>query len=161
MKLNNIGRGRGIACYFNNKFMHSKDINSEGISISKITSSQLDIIGVYRSKEGDLKDLVSKIKELIDGKKTTIIGGDLNVCCSKLPNNHLTNKLKEIQFQQIVTQATHIEGGSLDHIYMKQIEEVKYEWDLEHFPKYFSDHDALGLTIWKTKMEDIESVEKL
>ena len=141
--------------------MHSKDINSEGISISKITSSQLDIIGVYRSKEGDLKDLASKINELIDENKTTIIGGDLNVCCSKQPNNHLTNRLKEIKFQQIVTQATHIEGGSLDHIYMKQIEEAKYDWELEYFPKYFSDHDALGLTLWKTTIKEIESVEDL
>ena len=102
MKLNNIGRGRGIACYFNNKFIHSKDINSEGFSICKITSSQIDIIGVYKSKEGDLKDLVSKINELIDENKMTIIGGDLNVCCLKLPNNHLSNNLKEIKFQQLI-----------------------------------------------------------
>ena len=160
MKLNNIGRGRGIACYFNNKFTHSKDINSEGFSISKITSSQIDVIGVYKSIEGDWKDLVSKINELIDGNRFTIIGGDLNVCCSKLPNNHLTNKLKEMKFQQIVTQATHIEGGSLDHIYMKQIEEAEYDWELEYFPKYFSDHDALGLTLWKTTIKEIESVKE-
>ena len=158
MNLNNIGRGRGIACYFNSKFMHRKDMNAKGFSISKITSSQIDVIGVYKSKEGDLKDLVSKINELIDENRFTIIGGDLNICCSKLPNNHLTNKLKEIKFEQIVTQATHIEGGSLDHIYIKQIEEENYEWKLEYFPKYFSDHDALGLTLWKAKIEEIESV---
>ena len=57
---NNRGRGRGIASYYNKKFYHTVNINSEGFSISKIESEVLDII-VYRSQEGNVMDLIQNI----------------------------------------------------------------------------------------------------
>ena len=52
-------------------------------------------------------------------------------------------------FQQIVTEATHIEGGAIDHIYISQVCDNKLNWELELYPKYYSDHDGLFLTTWK------------
>ena len=52
-------------------------------------------------------------------------------------------------FQQIVTDATHIDGGAIDHIYLSQ-DCSRLEWRLELCPKYYSDHDGLYLTVWKT-----------
>ena len=108
--LNNKGRGKGIASYFNNKFKHSKDINSEGISITKITSEEIDVIGIYKSKEGNMIDLKSMLEDLINEEKTTIIGGDLNICVLKQPTNYITKGLKENGFNQIVTKATSYKG---------------------------------------------------
>ena len=113
-------------------------------------SEDLDIIGVYRSQGGNMRDLVRILDTLIDNTRTTIIGGDLNVCVFKAPNNIVTHTLRDRGFVQIVKTATHIEGGVLDHVYMKQ-DGCKFFWDIEEFPKYYSDHDGLGLTLWTEK----------
>ena len=83
-------------------------------------------------------------------EKTTIIGGDFNLCLLKQPKNLVTTTLTEMGFQQIVTEATHIEGGAIDHIYLHQSCDKRFEWNLELCPKFYSDHDGLYLTVWKT-----------
>ena len=92
--------------------------------------------------------LINKLETLIDDTKTTIIGGDLNVCVLRAPNNIITRSLKERGFLQIVKNETHIEGGLLDHVYMN-LDEKEFSWALEEFPKYYSDHDGIGLTLWR------------
>ena len=87
---NNRGRGKGIASYYNSKFKHAVNINSEGFSISKMESKVLDIIGVYRSQEGNVMDLISKLEALIDPGKTSVIGGDMNICGLAHPKNYVT-----------------------------------------------------------------------
>ena len=144
---NNGGRGKGLTTYFNGRYMHKIDIKKEGISVTMVKSEHLDIIGVYRSQGGDMKDLVKILETLIDRTRTTIVGGDFNVCVFKNPNNLVTHMLKGTGFSQIVKTATHINGGVLDHIYIKQ-NGNKFSWDIEDFPKYYSDHDSLGLTLW-------------
>jgi hypothetical protein len=43
---NNVGRGRGIASYYKNKFKHTQNVNFGGFSISKVESDKLDVIGI-------------------------------------------------------------------------------------------------------------------
>ena len=51
MNLNKIGRGKGMATYYRGKtFKHEKNINGDGFSLSKVTSEDLDIIGVTKTK---------------------------------------------------------------------------------------------------------------
>ena len=114
-------------------------------------SEVLDILGVYRSQEGNVRDLISKLESLITPGKTSIIGGDINICCLSHPNNYVTTSLKEMGFQQIVTKATHIDGGLIDHVYISQGENVQFDWVLEDFPKYYSDHDGLSLTLCEVR----------
>ena len=112
-----------------------------------VKSEDLDVIGVYRSQGGDMRDLVRILETLIDQTRTTVVGGDFNVCVFKGPNNLVTHMLKVKGFLQIVNTATHIEGGALDHVYIRQ-NGYKFSWDIEDFAKYYSDHDSLGLTLW-------------
>ena len=91
--------------------------------------------------------MVAQLREMITVKKTTIIGGDFNVCALKNQKNYITLKLKELKFHQIVKQATHIEGGLIDHLYIKQGEETDLIWDVEVLPKYFTDHDCIRVTV--------------
>ena len=93
--------------------------------------------------------MIQEIQKLHNIYKTTIIGGDLNICVLKQPMNSATTSLAKMGFHQIVTEATHIEGGAIDHIYIYQECDNKYNWELELYPKYYSDHDGLFLTIWK------------
>ena len=148
---NKRGRGKGMATYFKEKdFKHEVNINQDGISLTKITSSDLDIIGVYRSQNGNVMDIITELQNLLTKEKTTVIGGDLNLCVLKHPQNYITTTLEKEGFKQLVTAATHIEGGAIDHIYLSVGGNNRFEWDLELCPKYYSDHDGLGLTIWKS-----------
>ena len=157
-ELNSGGRGKGIAAYYNGRFTHKTNIKMNGISISMMETKEIDVIGVYRSQEGDLKDLIKKLETLIDDTKTTIIGGDLNVCVLRAPNNVVTQFLKKRGFLQIVKNVTHIEGGLLDHVYI-HLDEKVYSWAIEEFPKYYSDHDGIGLTLWTNDADHLLTEE--
>ena len=116
--LNSIGRGKGIATYYKNDYKHDKNINSEGISFTKLESDKLDVVAIYRSQEGSVTTLIEQLESLITEGKTTIVGGDFNICALGNPNNYITQSLKEIGFKQLVRKSTHIEGGLIDHIYL-------------------------------------------
>ena len=107
------------------------------------------IIGIYRSQGGNDRDLIGELEAIVDKGKTTVLGGDLNLCIFAQPYNWVTRSLKEMGFEQIVTEATHIDGGVLDHVYILQGGSIRFQWILEYFPKYYSDHDGLGLTLWE------------
>ena len=143
------GRGRGLASYFNKKFQHVKSVKNDGYSLSKVSSEKLDVFGIYRSKDGDARKMIGHLEEMIIENRTTIIGGDLNVCALKHQKNFIIEKLKELDFQQIVKQATHIEGGLIDHLYIKQGYDTDVTWELEVVPKYFTDHDCIRVTVWR------------
>merc|ERR1712074_340759 len=116
--LNNSGKGKGIASYYRRqRFEHQVNLRKEGFSISKIASKDIDIIGIYRSQNGNVVSLAGELQDMIDIDKTSVIGGDINICALQQPRNHVTASLKELGFKQIVMTATHKEGGAIDHIY--------------------------------------------
>ena len=154
---NNGGRGKGITSYFNKKFTHVTDIKKNGFSISLMRSDDLDVIGIYRSQDGNMQDIIQILDTLIIKPKNTMIGGDLNVCVLKAPNNIMTKKLEERGFLQVVKKATHIEGGLLDHVYI--YENVGFTWVVEEFPKYYSDHDGIGVTLWKNNDQGSQDIQ--
>ena len=147
--LNSRGRGKGIAAYYKENFHHGMNINCHGFSMSKIASKNIDVIGIYRSQEANDKDLIENLKMLIDEDKMTIIGGDINICVRTHPGNYITKSLKELGFQQVVTECTHIDGGVIDHIYLSQHVNTRSNWIVDIFPKYYSDHDAVGLILFE------------
>ena len=146
---NNRGRGKGIASYFRGNFGSSVNINDEGFSITKLENKKVTIIGVYRSQTGDLRDLTEKLEGVVDTEVTTIVGGDFNICALEQGKNFLTARLSEMGFKQIVMEATHIDGGVIDHIYILQGKQTRFQWALELMPKYYSDHDGVCLTLWE------------
>ena len=143
------GRGKGIASYsYDFGFQHVMSINQDGFSIIKLENEKMDIIGIYRSHNGNVVNIVKDLQALLDIERTTVIGGDLNVCALTEGHNFVTASLKELGFKQIVTKPTHIDGRTIDHIYIRNGENSRYVWTLEYFPKYYIDHDGLGLILW-------------
>ena len=128
------------------------DINHDGFSITKLKTEKMDIIGVYRSQNGNVVNIIEELQALVDAGRTTVVGGDMNICAVTQKNNYVTKSLKEMGFQQVVSKPTHIDGRSIDHIYIMPGRNVRFDWTLEYFAKYYSDHDGLGLTL-------LESVE--
>ena len=35
------------------------------------------------------------------------------------------------------------------NVYVRIVKDCQYSWNIEDFPKYYSDHDSIGLTLWK------------
>ena len=74
--------------------------------------------------------------------------GDVNICFKFDRNNNLIKNLEDNGFDQYVKEATHIQGGLIDHVYVKQGSTV-VDVDVCLYSPYYcaKDHDALLLTI--------------
>ena len=91
-----------------------------------------------------MANLINEIMSLVDMEKTAVIGALAK------RKNFATECLEEIGLKQLVTQATHENGRALDHIYIWQRKTARFDWALEYFPKYYSDHDGVGLSMWES-----------
>ena len=157
--LNSSGRGKGIAVYHKDEFQHNCDQNEVNISITKIDSKELDIIAVYRSKDGSLNELIEKLQGLIDNSKTTLVIGDMNICNMDKPKNVVNAYLTNKKFKKIVMKATHIDGGHIDHGYLLNRGNFVEEPEIEIVSKYYSDHDAICISPRKI-IEQAPSMKK-
>ena len=95
------GRGKGLASYFTSEFDHAVNVNNEGFSITKVEHEKLDIIGVYRSQNGDVTNLIRELTKLVDVEKTTVIGGDFNICVLAKENNIVTTSLRQLGLNKL------------------------------------------------------------
>ena len=118
-------------------------------------SDDLDIISIYRSKDGSFSTLVKKLEDIIVTSKSTIVIGDINICNKKEPENKLRTFLKDKNFKQIIEKATHIDGGHINHAYIMNSGNYVGSPEIEIIPKYYSDHDAICIT-WKKDQPNIE-----
>ena len=75
-----------------------------------------------------------------------MIGGDFNICQARNKQNKVAKCLASLGFRQLVKEATHIEGGHIDHIYVSRGIESS---DIQIYSPYYTalDHDALCLSI--------------
>ena len=146
--LNSSGRGKGLAIFQKHGSKQISDHNEENMNITMIELEDLDIVTVYRSTDGDLGRLVNKLEDIINISKSTLVIGDMNVCNKKMPTNELRKFLEDKDFKQVINKATHIEGGHLNHVYIKNMGNYVETPDIVIIPKYYSDHDAICIS-WK------------
>ena len=145
--LNSTGRGKGLAIFFKIESENIFDCNEDKINITKLEFDEFDIIAVYRSEGGSLDRLVKKLLEIMNLSKSTLVVGDMNVCNRKRPDNILKTVLEELGFIESVKQATHVDGGHLDHAYILNVGNFKEEPVVQLVSKYYSDHDALCICL--------------
>ena len=140
---NSQGRGKGIVTYFSDNFIVESSVADPQFQITKIVSSSMVIINVYRSdKAGD--KFLRELEQLIDFDKTLLVCGDFNYCF-KSEIHHPVNKFfKERNFIQLVKEATHREGRLLDHSYLFCVKPFKHdEFEAKTKGCYNSDHDKV------------------
>ena len=138
-----------MATYFKqNIFQHFKDIKEQYFQISKLTSNSLDVISIYRSQEGNVYQVLKEIKDMIDLDKVTLICGDVNICYISDKNNIFVSALEDLGFKQLVQEATHIEGGLIDHVYIRDSRNI-VNADCSLYSPYYCamDHDGLLTTV--------------
>ena len=80
--------------------------------------------------------VADKLLEILDLSKSNLVIGDINVCCKKKPDNALKRLLESKGFNQIIRQATHIEGGHLDHAYVLNVGNFEETPMVQLIPKY-------------------------
>ena len=51
----------------------------------------------------------------------------------------------------MIGKATHVMGGLLDHAYWRDTRNIWYEPEIETFSPYYSDHDAILVTLKRIK----------
>ena len=135
-------------------FEHVTDVKRPNFQITMFSSLLLDSIHVYRSADGSLPEVRDHLQELVNPARSVLISGDFNICLDKEPKNIITSYLQQQGFQQLVKEATHDEGGRIDHIYFKQTPELEADAELLHHHPYYSDHDALCLTL-KARLQQV------
>ena len=106
-----VGRGKGLAVYVREEVEIGRvnKFAEPNIQLTKITTSQLDIVTIYRSQEEPLFRAVHFLQNFIDPKKNTLVIGDFNYDANK--KNELSKYLEKEGFNQLVTLPTHIRGG--------------------------------------------------
>ena len=90
--------------------------------------------------------MLNDLKHLISLENTTLIVGDFNACYRENSTNKLINGLVSLGFQQLVHHPTHIKGRIIDHAYildpLRKLTTV-----IERYSPYYSDHDAICISI--------------
>ena len=121
LNLNSYGdaRGKGLAVYFKpNMFDIEKSTKLQTVQITKLTSTHLDIIVVYRSKTDTAARGI--IPTLLSPNKSAMVLGDFNVCYKQQGNHSLVQMFQNLGFEQFVEEPTHIDGGLIDQVYYRQ-----------------------------------------
>ena len=147
--LNSNGRGKGVAAYCRKDiFRHQIDIKRENMQLSKYDAGALDIIVLYRSQQGNHKELIQIIEEIQTEHKPQLIVGDFNFCFMENSSNQTRRYLEKQNFVQMISEPTHIEGNLLDQAYLRDLK-GELECTAELHSKYYTDHKGLAIIINK------------
>ena len=136
--LNSQGKGKGIATYHKlQKAEFQEDVKKPKFQLSKLSTQDFDIINVYRSSGGDMREMINNLKGILHDDKNTIIVGDFNLCMIKERNNAITKYLEQVGFTQYVTMASHLEGGHIDHVY-SNIDAAVFDANVNLYSPYYT-----------------------
>ena len=149
--LNSVGEGKGIATFFKRgKANVVLDIKRPKVQMTKLSTVDVDILNVYRSQGADNKEMIDDLAALIDIDKITIIVGDLNFCYVDQRNHAIAKYLEDKGFSQHVQEATHLQGGHIDHVYSNHDPKLSEVNIMMYSPYYtYQDHDAIFVTLVK------------
>ena len=134
------GRGKGVATYFKSEFQVSGSINTDFYQMLRVSSTNLDVINIYRSQNANKANFLKDLGSLARGAKPCFIVGDFNIDYLQNPDEEIIKKISSCSFKQIVESPTHIAGAVLDHVYVKKATQAYHV--IIHFP-YYSDHAAI------------------
>ena len=149
LHVNSVGVGKGIATYLKKEtFSPEIDITEPDIQISKFTSKNIDVVSVYRSNDCKLR-FQDVFKNRISETKPTLIVGDMNICYQENRNDKNIQYLEANKFKQLAIGATHLQGGHIDHVYLKDPKTNFRSCDVESYSPYYTsrDHDGLLITL--------------
>ena len=142
---NSAEDGKGIALYHKEGITHVSDLKKENYQITKLQSEKYDIVCVYRSsdsvKSNQIKFL-SDLRNFILESNQTLIFGDFNFDAVCPNQNFILRQLENWNFQQLIQNPTHIQGGVIDHCYINNTFPIS-SVEVSQKPVYYTDHDII------------------
>ena len=92
------------------------------------------------------------LKEVIPNIGNCIILGDFNICSQKFSNHEALETLKTLRLKLLTTEASHIDGGHLDQIWLRS---ENWYYDVKMYSPYYTakDHDSLLCTFYNPSSE--------
>ena len=152
LHLNSFGeqRGKGLAVYYRDEvFTEKMKIKYPTLQVSSFSSSSLDVIAIYRSSNCHIDP--NEIISLINLDKDTIICGDFNLCFKVKKTHKFIQSLLHLDFEQKVSEATHIQGGLIDQVYFRKGKQQQ-DVDIKMYSPYYTaqDHDAICVTVFNS-----------
>ena len=118
------------------------------MQLSKFSSSDLDIIVLYRSQQGNMEEMNQYLKQMQSENKPLLILGDFNFCYLDKTFNSTKHFLEIDNFFQLIMEPTRIEGNLLDQAYLKDINKT-LNIAAETHSKYYTDNKGLAQMIEK------------
>ena len=140
------GKGKGVSVFMKMKYIEKSWCVKEGFQIAKISLNRLNILNVYRSRNANTEDFCGKLTDFLVSNQKPLIFGDFNFCGQREKTGKISRFLLSQKFLQLVTEATQIQGRQIDHIYVKD-DQRSDVLDIERYSVYYSDHDALLMTL--------------
>ena len=138
------GNGKGVVTYSKIFPQTSISKSDDSMQIQKYEFINLDVVNVYRSQKGNKYDLIQRLDRVVNKEKPTLVTGDFNICGNQEAKNVVSQYLERQGFLQVIEEATQIQGRAIDHVYINRNDLI-----IEHqrYSPYFSDHDALLITL--------------
>ena len=149
---NSAGNGKGIVGFYRPEvFTHNADCKLGAAQLSLFESKTVDVIHIYRSQQQRLDEIVDQVREWRREDKVVVVCGDLNICLKREPKNAFSLGMEGLGLSKFGKEATHVLGGQIDHIYVST--EGVESTSLERLSPFFSDHDALCLTVGQSNAQ--------
>ena len=118
------------------------------MQITVASFAAVDVFVVYRSATCSPKTVVDIVSSMLNLQKSVLVCGDINICFKEHRNNGLIRFFLTHGFKQIVSKATHIEGGLIDHVYFSKGDQNLNAHVSLYSPYYTAnDHDALCIEL--------------
>ena len=147
LTLNSVGNGKGLASFHNSDFKPVTNIKEPDYQISVLSNQEVQSVVVYRSQSAKRSEVKDAIVALLNEDKVNIVTGDFNICTKKEPDNIITRCLLDLGFDLLLSGATHIMGGTIDHTYVRDTRGIFETPVLHRYSPYYTDHDAHCITL--------------
>ena len=150
---NNVDKFKSLFLGYTNDINILNSFKMSGFLLFEMNKSSfsdlsMKVLLVYRSHQQDIQSFMETLSNLLrNHNDISIIFGDFNIDLLKINRNSINLKNLLFGFKQIVDKPTHIDGGLIDHIYIRECFLDIFEIDLIKCSLNFSDHDALKIRL--------------
>ena len=121
-------------------------MKKDNMQLSKFHCANLDLISIYRSKQGNQQEMNQIIKQLENRNVPQMVVGDFNFHYLEEGANSTKQFFKKENYSQLIMEPTHIEGNVLDQAYVKD-ESGLLKFTAEIQTKYYTDHRGIALVV--------------
>ena len=145
------GNGKGVAALLKNAIHYScRKVSTSLMSLIFLTTTELKVVFMYLSQGFDKEEVLRLLDECMDGEEAIAIMGDVNWDYFGKPDHKMKDFMASKGFSQLIQEATHEKGKTLDHIYVNQILKQRGCYASQQSVHY-SDHDIVSLHVPNAK----------